>query len=124
MATPARTVGPGVRRSSARSGSRRRRSYLKRRRRTAWLFMAPLILVNVIVIVGPSIAALYYSFTNWDGISAAHWTGLTNFRRLLHDGEFRTGLEHNLERTALFLSVPIAMRLLRPFLLSQFTAFP
>jgi len=85
--------------------------------------MAPLILVNVVVIVGPSIAAVYYSFTNWDGISAAHWTGLANFRRLLHDGEFRTGLEHNLEWTAMFLTVPIAMGLLGAFLLSQIKRF-
>lgn len=85
--------------------------------------MLPLVLVNVAVILGPSLAAVYYSFTSWDGLTAARWVGLANFRRLASDQEFRQGLVHNLEWTAFFLTVPIAMALLGAFLLSQITRF-
>jgi raffinose/stachyose/melibiose transport system permease protein len=50
---------------------------LKRRRLlTAWLFMVPLLAVNVLVILGPSVATIYYSFTDWSGIGPAEFVGL------------------------------------------------
>src|SRR5437588_4793393 len=99
-ASGAPTLHPAARLLSSANRGRRRRSFITRRRRRAWLFMAPLVAVNLVVVLGPSIASVYYSFTNWDGIGAAHWTGLTNFRHLVHDREYRNGLEHNLEWTA------------------------
>ena len=42
---------------------------LKRRRLlTAWLFMIPLVFINLLVILGPSVATVYFSFTEWSGI--------------------------------------------------------
>ena len=38
---------------------------------TAWLFMVPLLVVNVLVIIGPSVATIYFSFTEWSGIGPA-----------------------------------------------------
>ena len=98
---------------------RRRTTAIARRRRRGWLFLLPLVALNCAVIVGPSVAAVYYSFTEWDGFTDARFTGLANFRRLYHDGEFHQGLIHNLEWTAFFLTVPIAMGLVGAFLLSQ-----
>ena len=37
----------------------------------AWAFMLPLVIVNLVVIVGPAIATVYYSFTEWSGIGPA-----------------------------------------------------
>jgi len=47
----------------------------RRRRMRAWLFMIPLIAVNLLVIAVPSIEAVYYAFTNWTGYGGAKWIG-------------------------------------------------
>lgn len=98
-------------------------AHLRARRRLGWLFLAPLLVVNVLVIIGPSIAALYYSFTDWSGIGEANWIGLDNYTRLIEDPAFRSGLLHNLQWTAIFLTVPMAMALAGAFLLSRVTRF-
>lgn len=90
---------------------------------TAWLFMLPLICVNVFVILGPSIASIYYSFTDWSGLGPANFVGLANFQQMLSDTEFLQAFGHNLIWTAIFLTVPIAMGLLGAFLLSRIRRF-
>lgn len=89
----------------------------------AWLFMLPLAVVNLLVILGPSLASVYYSFTDWDGLGEANFVGLANFQRMVIDTEFHAALLHNVIWTAIFLTVPIAMGLLGAFLLSQITRF-
>ena len=97
---------------------------LKRRRNlTAWLFMAPLLVVNLLVILGPSVATVYFSFTAWSGIGPAEFVGLENYRDLLADESFWQAMWHNVVWTILFLTVPIAMGLLGAFLLSQIKRF-
>ena len=97
---------------------------LKRRRfLTAWLFMVPLLVVNFLVILGPAVATVYFSLTDWAGIGPAEFVGLQNYRDLLVDGSFWQAMWHNIEWTILFLTVPIAMGLLGAFLLSQIKRF-
>lgn len=99
-------------------------SGLKRRRLlTAWLFMVPLLVVNVLVVLGPSVATIYYSFTDWSGIGPAEFVGLENYTDLLADGDFWIAMWHNFIWTLLFLTVPISMGLLGAFLLSQIKRF-
>lgn len=95
----------------------------RRRRMLAWMFMLPLLIVNALVILGPSVATLYYSFTEWSGIGSAEWVGLQNYRDILADGDFYLAMWHNVLWTVLFLTVPISMGLLGAFLLSQITRF-
>jgi raffinose/stachyose/melibiose transport system permease protein len=95
----------------------------RRRRLTAWLFMVPLLVVNLLVILGPAIATFYFSLTEWSGIGPAEFVGLENYRDLLTDGSFWQAMWHNVVWTILFLTVPIAMGLLGAFLLSQIKRF-
>jgi raffinose/stachyose/melibiose transport system permease protein len=99
------------------------RALRRRRRLGAWAFMVPLVVVNILVILGPSVATIYYSFTEWSGIGPAEFVGLENYRDLLADGGFWTAMWHNVIWTIFFLTVPIAMGLLGAFLLSQITRF-
>jgi raffinose/stachyose/melibiose transport system permease protein len=109
---------------AAQGGKRQSGRGLRRRRlMTAWLFMLPLLVVNVLVILGPSVATVYYSFTEWSGIGPAEFVGLQNYRDIFADRDFWFALWHNLIWTAIFLTVPIAMGLLGAFLLSQITRF-
>jgi raffinose/stachyose/melibiose transport system permease protein len=100
------------------AGGLRRRRFL-----TAWLFMVPLLVVNVLVILGPAVATVYFSFTEWSGIGPAEFVGLENYRDLLADETFWQAMWHNIVWTIIFLTVPIAMGLLGAFLLSQIKRF-
>jgi raffinose/stachyose/melibiose transport system permease protein len=103
---------------------RARRFSMKRKQRVmAWAFMMPLAAVNVLIILGPSVATIYYSFTEWSGIGPAEFVGLQNYRDMLADSDFYLALWHNIMWTGMFLTVPIAMGLLGAFLLSQITRF-
>jgi raffinose/stachyose/melibiose transport system permease protein len=85
--------------------------------------MIPLLAVNLLVILGPSVATVYFSFTEWSGIGPAEFVGLENYKDLLADGSFWQAMWHNLLWTIFFLTVPIAMGLLGAFLLSQIKRF-
>ena len=93
----------------------RRATY--RRRVVPWLFVLPMLLVNVVVIAGPAVASVYYSMTSWTGIGSAEFTGLANYRRLLTDESFYHAFRNNLLWLAMFLTVPVAMGLIAASLL-------
>jgi raffinose/stachyose/melibiose transport system permease protein len=82
-----------------------------------WLFLSPLLLINILVILGPMVGTFYYAFTDWPGLGPAHFTGLENFKRLFQDEVFWLALSNNLIWTILFLTVPISMGLLGAALL-------
>lgn len=94
-----------------------------RSRLLAWLFMVPLIVFNGAVILGPSLASLYYSFTNWDGLSDAQFLGLQNYAELFKDDDFHQAFLHNVIWIIFSLTVPLTMGLLGAFLLSRISRF-
>ncbi len=104
-------------------GHRRHRKTRSRRKLIAWLFMLPLVVFNVVVILGPSLATVYYAFTDWTGLGPANWVGLANFEQLFVDKDFHQALLHNIIWMALFLTIPIAVGLFIAVLLSQITRF-
>ena len=98
-----------------------RRRRLRSRHLAGWLCLLPFLTVNFLVILGPSLATLYYSLTDWNGIGTATYIGLQNYRDLLIDHNFREAFRHVIVWTCFFMTVPIAMGLLGSFLLSQIT---
>jgi raffinose/stachyose/melibiose transport system permease protein len=107
--------------AAAAPGSARRRRY--RRGLVAWLFMTPLGAVSLLVIGGPGVFSIWYSFTNWNGVGAAKFIGLANYRHMFTDPDFRAAFVHNIIWTAVFLIVPMAMGLLGAYLLSRVRRF-
>jgi raffinose/stachyose/melibiose transport system permease protein len=85
--------------------------------------MAPLAFFNFLVILGPTVATVRYSLTEWSGLGEAEFVGLQNYRQMLSDSEFYQALWHNVVWTAIFLTVPVAMGFLGAFLLSQIRRF-
>ncbi|GII92753.1 sugar-binding protein [Sinosporangium siamense] len=83
------------------------------------MFIAPLLIVNVLVIAGPGLMSVYYSFTDWDGLDQADFVWFSNYTDLIGDPDFRRALLHNLLWTVFFLVVPMSMGLLGAFLLSR-----
>ncbi|AQW56201.1 carbohydrate ABC transporter permease [Streptomyces violaceusniger] len=97
---------------------------LRDRRVSGWLFLLPLIAFNLFVVLVPSTFSVWYSFTDWTGISSkAKFIGLENYRNLFRDPEFVQGLEHNVLWTLFFLIVPMAMGLFGAYALSRIRRF-
>jgi len=94
----------------------------KAHRRSAWtgiLFLAPALVLNLVVIGGPSISNFYYAFTDWSGLGPAKFNGFDNAIRLFQDQSFWNALGHNFIYMVFFLTVPIAMGLYGAFALSR-----
>jgi multiple sugar transport system permease protein len=58
-----------------------------RRREAMWfyLFASPWIIGFVVFLLGPMIASVYISMTDWDSFTPPHWVGLDNYVQLLTD---------------------------------------
>ncbi len=82
MATPVVAEKPTV---TPRPGRRRRPGFGGSDRVIGWLLIAPAMLYFIVFLLYPALAALYYSFTDWDLRSAPNWVGLTNYTDLLFD---------------------------------------
>lgn len=96
----------------------RKRAFF-RRKVMPWLFVAPILLINILVVLGPAISAGYYSLTEWSGIGEAEFIGLENFRRaLFEDPSYRHAFVNNLIWLAIFLTIPVAIALLAASLLA------
>lgn len=83
-----------------------RRLPFPRRRRSArvpWAFAWPALALYVGLFVVPTVLGAYYAFTSWDGITAAHWVGLGNFREIFHNPEGRQALVHTLILAAVYV---------------------
>jgi raffinose/stachyose/melibiose transport system permease protein len=74
-----------------------------------WAFLSPLLLVNLLVVLGPSLATVYYSMTDWSGLGPATFIGLDNYARAFGDPEVREALWHNVIWLVLFLIVPTVL---------------
>ncbi|MDQ3412917.1 MAG: sugar ABC transporter permease [Chloroflexota bacterium] len=90
-----------------------------RRHAVPWLLVLPILLINLLVVLGPAVAAVYYSMTDWSGIGAADFVGLANYQELFfEDPSFLSAFVHNVVWLAMFLTVPIAMGLIAASLLA------
>lgn len=56
------------------------------RRRVTWLAVAPAAVLLVTFVGYPIVDSLRLSFTRWGGLGTAHWTGLSNYNKVLSDG--------------------------------------
>jgi raffinose/stachyose/melibiose transport system permease protein len=110
-------------RTASATAGRRSASAAERRKRglRGWLFLAPLLILNLFIIGAPGVMSLVYSFTDWSGIGPAKFVGAQNYLRLFQDGKFLQALANNLWWTIFFLIVPIGIALAGAFLLSRTT---
>jgi multiple sugar transport system permease protein len=75
----------------------------------AYLFLAPWLIGLFVITVGPMIASLYLSFTDYNLIQAPEWIGLENFTRMLSDERLHNSLRVTF--TYVLVSVPLQLAL-------------
>lgn len=76
-----------------------------------WLFIAPALLLNVFVVLAPTLGTLILSLTDWNGIAMPEFVGLSNYRRLFADPVFWKALSNNAIWLLVFTTVPALLAL-------------
>ena len=70
-----------------------------------WIFLSPALVLFLLFIVVPTIGSVYYSFTNWDGISPKmNFIGLQNYIEIFTSARFGNALKNTIVLT-IFVSV-------------------
>ena len=77
-----------------------------------WWFVAPALLVYGLVVLYPSVSGMVYAFTNWSGLGGKSFTGLANFRQLVHDDAARGSVRNTVLLTVTILFVQNGVGLL------------
>lgn len=81
------------------------------------LFVTPALLLSISVVLVPGLLTFAVAFSDWDGISAPFFVGLSNFRALMGDGVFWAALFNNIQWALIFLTIPMAIALVAASLL-------
>lgn len=104
--TPTETA---LRRSWRTGSRRRRRSGLAREEmRDGYLMIAIWLIGFLIFTAGPIVASMWLSLTEWDLISDAEWTGLTNYRKMIQDDLIWTSLWNTFYYTVILVPLSTA----------------
>jgi multiple sugar transport system permease protein len=90
---------------SGRKGRRRRVKH--RDNRVAAVFLAPWLIGLVVITAGPMLVSLYLSFTDYNLLSNANFTGLENIRHMMDDER----LAHSLTVTLVYVLVSTPIQL-------------
>ena len=61
---------------------------MKNKSTSFWLFLAPTLMALLLVVFIPALVGLFYSFTNWDGLSFTNFVGWNNYLSLMSDKDF------------------------------------
>ena len=116
--------GPSEQRKGGRpaaAGGRRGRSRAGTGR-NPWLglaYLAPGLLLYVLVVLVPAGQGVWLSFFTWNGVTPATWAGLANYTGFLTDPTLRQAVTHTLLFMIFFSLLPITLGLLSAALSSH-----
>jgi multiple sugar transport system permease protein len=101
----------------------RRRRWWRTRRGEQWLvgyaFLLPDLLGLALFVALPIVGAFYISLHDWTGIGARHWSGLANYKTLLHDTAFLQSLKITAIYTFSFVPLLFVISLSLALLVNQ-----
>jgi multiple sugar transport system permease protein len=103
-------------RSLARTVRRRLAGSMQRREDLAgWLWASPWILGFLIFTLGPMLASVYYSFTEYPILASPRWIGIGNYRTMLTDDEF---FYQSLKVTVVYSLISVPLNLIVGFMIA------
>ena len=99
-----------IRRTKAKSPEEKRlqKKEAGRDNKAGYLFLLPWLVGLVVITIGPMLASLYLSFTDYNLIQAPVWTGVENYLRMLGDER----LHNSLKVTFIYVFVSTPLQLL------------
>jgi multiple sugar transport system permease protein len=77
--------------------------------KAAYVFLLPWLIGLVVITVGPMIASLYLSFTDYSLLAAPNWIGIKNYQRMFTDPRLLNSIRVTL--TYVLLSTPLQLGL-------------
>jgi len=77
--------------------------------KVGYLFLLPWLIGLIVITIGPMIASLYLSFTNYSLIQAPKWIGLDNYTRMFTDDRLLNSLKVTF--IYVFVSTPLQLAL-------------
>ncbi|MEV4473111.1 carbohydrate ABC transporter permease [Nonomuraea salmonea] len=84
-----------------------------------WLFAIPALAVYLIFLIYPAASSLWFSFTDWDGLSPGYnLVGLDNYAQMLSDPVVLTAARNNLLWSVVTIVVPVTLGLALALLLN------
>jgi multiple sugar transport system permease protein len=121
-AAPADSAARAARRSARKARRSGSSSPIHRKDwRIAWLLIAPAMVGFLIFAVYPLLRGVYLSFTTFHVLSPAQWTGLANYRELIHDSTFWSSVEVTLYFVGLSVGVGIFFSLITAVIMHRLT---
>jgi multiple sugar transport system permease protein len=84
-----------------------------------WSFLLPNFVGFAVLTLVPVGLLFYYAFTSWNVFGGAEWTGLDNFRQMLHDTSFWTALRNTVYYTVFHIPLTVAASLGLALLLNR-----
>lgn len=91
----------------------------KREERIAYLFLSPWLIGLLVFTLGPIIASLFISMTDWNLLNAPKWVGLANYEKMFSDRDFWNSLGVTLRYVAMSMPVYMVTGLGMALLLNQ-----
>ena len=90
--------------------------------RTMFLFTLPTVILYTIFFTVTVLLGIYYSFTNWNGISKAYgFVGLKNYFTVLTDPRFRHAIGFNIVYTVLLVGLMVVISMIIALALNRLT---
>ena len=89
--------------------------------RLAWLLILPAAVGFAVFAVYPLLRGIYLSFTSFHVLSPAVWTGLANYRELIHDSTFWSSVEVTIYFVVLSVGIGIFFSLLTAVIMHRLT---
>ncbi len=86
-----------------------RRKFKWRTEYSAFLYLAPAALFSFSFVLWPLTQTVYLSFWKWNGLSAATWAGLDNYRRVINNPETYMALSHSMVFLLTFCVIPVTL---------------
>ena len=93
------------------SASRTLRVRVRDARLQGWLFVLPALAAYGLFVLWPLVQSFKYSLYRWDGVAAAQWVAMDNFKAVFTDHELLGAVEHAFELIAFFSGIPVVLGL-------------
>lgn len=91
----------------------------KRIHLTPYLFILPAFAIHLALVTLPSLSTLVMSLYEWNGLGAAKFIGLDNFREIATDLMVKQAIRHNIEWLLVFITVPLILGFVVAIIVSQ-----
>lgn len=91
----------------------------RRDNKAAYIFLLPWLVGLLFITIGPMIASLYLSFTDYNLLQSPNWIGLDNFIRMFHDTRLMNSLGVTFTYVLVGVPLQLALALLIAFVLDR-----